>query len=349
MWSENDNISRTFVCRDRDYIKDKAGRFLRVLGDHHLDDSIASYVKYFPSDLGIRTINGKLYGYNSFVSKSFVILKECDGRIAFSHRHGGIITTTPVNEISSHYSCKNKLQHIATRRDEYLKHIVGRHLIGFIDTISSMISLNKIGITGSFLIDAQNDKSDIDLVCYGKDAYEVIKKYFQGSSFIQRYEDGLADILYTRRMMHMAPMDFDTLILQESRKLQGVVRGTGIHINCQPLREIDDCFMDFTMMVIGEISCIAQIVDDSQGIFAPAYYEIDVVSFVNCLFNDNSFKKRITLMISYMGDFSQVFRNGDKVFLEGKLVKIKKDGKVMFGIELSSWNTERKYKAILLK
>ena len=39
--------------------------------------------------------------------------------------------------------------------------------------------------------------------------------------------------LYERRMIHMAPMDFDVLLRQERRKIQALWDGR-VHVNCQP-------------------------------------------------------------------------------------------------------------------
>ena len=173
--------------------------------------------------------------------------------------------------------------------------------------------------------------------------------YFQNNRIIQKYEGDLAIELFNRRMIHMAAMDFDTLILQESRKMQGIIAGTKIHINCQPLRDSDDTFMDIQMLEIGEISCVICITDDQQGMFSPAYYGIEVLSIVDGIFNDVAFKKDITVLLSFIGAFSQSFKNGDRVFVEGKLVRIVKNEKITFGIELSPWNTNRTFKAILLR
>lgn len=339
----------TEKVRDRDYILDTDGNYLRIVGDYHPAGTVVSYVKYFPSVHGVRMIRNKLYGYNSFVAKSFIILKECDDRIIFSHRHGGIITTTPETKIREYFSCRKKIQQIVSQKDIYSKHPVGKYLIDFLDLITDAVDLRYVGITGSFLIGAENKNSDIDLVCYGEKTYQNLKLFFEKKTFIQRYENELANILFARRMIHMAAMDFDTLILQESRKLQGVIRGTDIHINCQPLRLDDDTSMDLNLMEIGDISCVAQILDDSQGGYSPAYYRIEVLSIVNSIFADAQFKEKITVMLSFIGVFSQSFKTGDKVFLEGKLVRIIKHGKTCFGVELSPWNTDRVFKAVLLR
>lgn len=40
--------------RDRDYILDSDGNYLKVVGDIHPKGCVVSYVKYFPSEYGTR-------------------------------------------------------------------------------------------------------------------------------------------------------------------------------------------------------------------------------------------------------------------------------------------------------
>ena len=338
-----------YVVRDRDYLLDTDGNYLRILGDYHPEGTIVSYVKYYPSALGIRTIGDQLYGYNTFVSKNYNLLKEQEDRVIFSDRHGCVMTATPFDKVKQYFSCREKLQQIYKEKEAYQKHPVGKHLIAFLDKIKEKVDLKNMGITGSFLIDAQNEKSDIDLVCYGRETYEACKRFFKEAPFLQRYEEELVNVLYTRRMMHMAPMDLETLIRQEAGKLQGVIRGTGIHINCQPLRADEDTSMDLHLIELGTVSCILQITEDNNSMFAPAIYTVKVESVINSLFHDGTLAGKIHKLLSLQGDFSQVFHEGDRVYVEGKLVRINRGDEPEFAIELSAFQTEKAYKAILLK
>ena len=336
------------VIRDRDYIRDSNGNYLRIIGDHHPDGQILSFVKYFPSSFGVREIHRQYFGYNTFIAKSFVLLRDNSDRLIFSEHLGSIITTTPITQVVEYYSCREKTKKILSQKEKYLLHPVGKHLVRFTEEASKYMDIKDLGVTGSFLFDAENDGSDIDLVCYGQSAYNALVCLFQSTNILQRYEGELAIELYKRRMTHLASMDFKTLLLQESRKLQAVISDTNIHINCQPLRNDGDDFMDIHLFEIGDISCIAEIVGDSQGIFSPAYYSIKVHRILNCLFAGEDFKQQITILLSLSGTYSQVFKSGDCVYLEGKLVKVEGRGISSFGVELTSWHTSHFYKATLL-
>lgn len=111
--------------RDRDYLLDIEGNYLKVVGDIHPDGCIVSYVKYFPSEFGVRTRDGKRYGYNSFVSKSFSIFGGSWDRVCFSPYHGGILTCTLTSQIVKVFSCRDKLKEIIENKEIYKKHKVG--------------------------------------------------------------------------------------------------------------------------------------------------------------------------------------------------------------------------------
>lgn len=147
----------------------------------------------------------------------------------------------------------------------------------------------------------------------------------------------------------MADMNFDALIKQENRKLQGLTFKNKVHINCQPLREDSGIFADIELIEVGEISCVARIIEDREGIYSPAIYKIKTINVLDSLFNGRKqFKDEVKYLISFIGAYSNSFLRGDKVFLEGKLVQVKNGGKIAYGIELSPWNTNRTFKALLL-
>ncbi len=334
---------------DRDYLLDDRGNFLKVVGERHPKAGVVSYVKYFPSQYGARDIQGKQYGYNSFVPKSFVILQEDHDRVAFSPFHGGILTVTPSNRIKQCFSCTDKLRQIRSESEEYQRHPVGAALVQLLSYLENHVPIDQIGITGSFLIDAYNLVSDIDLVCYGEDVRLAVSKALSECSQMESYERH-ALRLYNRRMIHMAPMDFSLLMKQEQRKIQGLWGGK-IHVNCQPLRcrQGQTIFKDLTFIEVGEISCIAQIENDQEGNFAPAYYEIRVLDIINSVFDGSiGCASEIKAFISYIGAYAGSFREGERVYLDGKLVQVRRGAEQFYAIEVTPWNTQRTFKAQLL-
>lgn len=77
-------------------------------------------------------------------------------------------------------------------------------------------------------------------MCYGKSGYEAAQELFQNAALIRPYEGEDLMRLYLRRAKYMTGSDFDTLIKQEQRKLQGLAPCSGAHINCDPIRADGD-------------------------------------------------------------------------------------------------------------
>jgi uncharacterized protein len=59
------------------------------------------------------------------------------------------------------------------------------------------------------------------------------------------------------------------------------------------------------------------------------------------------FARRITYLRSYLGAYTGAFREGDTVYLSGKLVHLQDGEHAGFGIELTPWNVSKSYLANL--
>lgn len=149
----------------------------------------------------------------------------------------------------------------------------------------------------------------------------------------------------------MAGSDFDNLIKQELRKLQGLTPHADAHINCEPIRSDDDrTFARMYAKEIGEMTLLANVTDHSQGIATPALYQIKVQNILSSTVDEpGTFIHRITHMRSYLGAYTGAFRTGDTVYLSGKLVHIQDGDCGAFGIELTPWNVSTSYLASLAR
>ena len=334
-------------ARDRDYVQDCNGNVLRIIGDDHPKDGVLSFVKYFPSEHGCRIVNGIHSGYNSLVCKSKELLGHEKNRVVYSNILGAEVTYTPDSLITRYYSCREKSKFVLSSRQDYLLHPVGKHLIRFLEYASELLTIDEIGITGSFLFNAQTDNSDIDLVCYGRNAYEAFSLLFKNKNLIQRYEDGYQQKILQRRRTQGSEVDSKVLLIQESRKLQGMIKGTTIHINCQPLRNNNETLKNHTIRSLGCVSGTVIILDDQEGRFSPAYYSIRVLSIMACKIDYIEEAKQASVLVSLLGDYAQSFRESDRVYVEGEVVEISCQDKIFYGIELSRWNNSSNHQARL--
>jgi uncharacterized protein len=321
----------------------------KVIGDVHPDSHYLGYVKYHPDPKGDRRLFGSTYRQNSVVSKSFGILADRPECYLYSSVLGCVITGIPRQDIARHYSTRHTLQHLHTEPDLVKEARAGQDLLAIADHIITSGQAELFGVTGSFLVGCYNARSDIDLVCYGTAGYEAAQSLFANKRLIRPYDGDDLTRLYLRRAKYMAGSDFDTLIRQEQRKLQGLTPADA-HINCEPLRSDDDpAFVRTTAKEIGDVTLLAQITDhQAHGLATPALYGITVTTILASTFDEpDRFAPRITQLRSYLGAYTGAFRTGDTVHVTGKLVHLHDGHHATFGVELTPWNTGTSYLANL--
>ncbi|MFE1775999.1 hypothetical protein [Streptomyces sp. NPDC059008] len=207
-----------------------------------------------------------------------------------------------------------------------------------------------IGVTGSFVVGVCNARSDIDLVCYRPRGYEAAQALFAERSLIRPYEGESLTRLYVRRAKYVAGSSFDALLQQESRKFQGLTAGAGAHINCEPLgADGDRTLAGVVSREVGAISVLARVTDHSEGLATPAVYGITVDTVIGSTIDEAAtFAWRITQMRSYLGAYTGAFREGDLVYLSGRLVHLHGPGeRSTFGIELTPWSAAESFLADL--
>ncbi|MFC5147618.1 nucleotidyltransferase domain-containing protein [Streptomyces aureoversilis] len=328
---------------------DHHGVVFKVIGDSHPGSHYLGYVKYHPDDKGDRHLFGRTYRQNSVVSKSFGILACRPECYVYSDTLGCVITGIPRDDIAVHYSCRHALLAIQEEPGPVAGIPVGKDLLAITQWVASNGIQGLIGITGSFLVGCYNERSDIDLVCYGPEGYEAARELFKQTELIRPYDGEDLTRLYLRRAKYMEGSSFDALIKQERRKLQGLTASAGAHINCEPIRaDRDKTFSLVSSKEIGEISLLAEITDHAEGLTTSAVYEIKVKTILSSTVDEpGSFARRITHMRSYLGAYTGAFRSGDTVHLTGKLVHTQDGERGGFGIELTPWSVSGSYVANL--
>lgn len=283
------------------------------------------------------------------MSKSFGILAGRPECYVYSDALGCVITGIPRDDIAVHYSCRHALLAIHEDPGPVADNPAGKDLLAITEWVASNDAHGLIGVTGSFLVGCYNERSDIDLVCYGPEGYEAAQELFKQEQLIRPYDGDDLTRLYIRRAKYMEGSSFDTLIKQERRKLQGLTANAGAHINCEPIRaDRDKTFSRISSKEIGEVSLLAEITGHAEGLTTPAVYEIKVKTILSSTVDEpDSFARRITHMRSYLGAYTGAFRSGDTVHLSGKLVHTQDGERSGFGIELTPWTVSGSYVANL--
>jgi uncharacterized protein len=321
----------------------------KVIGDTHPDGHYLGYVKYHPDERGDRRLFGQTYRQNTIVSKSFGILADRPECYVYSPVLGCVITGLPRQDIVAHYSCRQALAAIYEDPSRVEGARASEDLLAIITRIIRAGKADLFGVTGSFLAGCFNQRSDIDLVCYGQAGYAAARELFANEDLVKPYTGDDLMQLYLRRAKYMAGGNFDALMRQEKRKFQGLTARVGAHINCEPLRSDDDpAFARMYAKEIGEMTLLATITDHTQGLATPALYRIDVQMVLSSTIDEpEAFARRITYLRSYLGAYTGAFRSGDIVHVSGKLVHLQDGDHSGFGIELTPWSVSSSYLASL--
>ncbi|MFD5878486.1 hypothetical protein [Streptomyces yangpuensis] len=323
-----------------------------MIGDVHPETHWLGYVKYYPNERGDRSLFGRRYRQNSVVSKAFGILADRPECYVYSPAVGCVITGVPRQDVVLHYSCRQALTTLQQSPELLDGTPVSKDLLAIVTWIEESGHADDFGVTGSFLVGVCNERSDIDLVCYGPRGYEAAAALFAERSLIRPYEGDERTRLYLRRAKYMTGSSFDMVMRQEARKFQGLTAGAGAHINCEPLRaDGDRSFDNVLAQEVGQISVLARVTDHSKGLATPALYRIEVEAvFESTIDEPEVFARRITHLRSYLGAYTGAFREGDQVYLSGALVHLQEPGRVdTFGIELTPWTAAESYLANLTR
>lgn len=196
--SVSSKTRRETPIRDRDYLLDKDGMIFKVIGDSHPESHHLGYVKYYPDARGDRSLFGRSYRQNSVVSKSFGILADRPECYVYSEMLGRVITGVPRSHVAHHYSARETLRELLVEPRDRENLAVGRDLLAIARLLDQRQQLDLFGVTGSFLVGCANKRSDIDLVCYGKEGYRSAREIFGSSDLIQPYAGENQTLLYLR-------------------------------------------------------------------------------------------------------------------------------------------------------
>ena len=174
------------------------------------------------------------------------------------------------NRIIKHHQPKHRLQQLiqATWHDP-----VERDLFLLCELFERHgLDLTQIGITGSLLIGVQNQESDIDLVCYGRNVFHqcrAITRKLVEQGHLHALNDRDWQQSYQRRSCDLS---FDDYVWHELRKYnKAVINGRKFDLNF-----IDGCINSKTVRYqkCGAIMLQCRVTDDTHAFDYPAEFKI---------------------------------------------------------------------------
>lgn len=291
------------------YIKLRTGDIFTVKGTYNLNRFVIAYPKYVKSIYGDRiSKNGTRYLKLSSFSKQLAYLKtayRC--YINFDYYLGFEIPRIPINEIEFIYNPIEKIRSILKKnhQTEVVKE--------FINLLYKCFEVEKVGISGSYLIDLQTESSDIDIVIYNasRESYEKFCSLVKDVLYKDRK---YLEIVYRERVQEL-PIPFDKYVLLEKRRyLEGMYKNTRFFLRLVNT-ELDN-YNKFIRRRFGVGVYKIEIIDNEYAIYTPCIYKVKVLDIIS------GKKLPITELFSYRGRFCEIGYPGDKFIVKGVIEKV---------------------------
>jgi len=325
-------------AREGDLIETVEGLIFDVKGLVHPPDRIVAYLRYVEDPNGDRKREDKTYmKVYSLDEREEILRKRYPQYLYYDPVFGDHMQEVPKKRISRIYKPSDKVSELLKKSG--LDHVEAE-AIEFVQILqdSSNVKLEKMGISGSILVGLHTEKSDIDVIIYGREnclsvhsALEMAMKKRSGP--ILKYDSKDLERLYEFRSRDTW-MPLEEFIRLERRKaMQGKFMERDFFIRfLLDWDEVDEKYGDRTYIPSGYARIKARILDDSESIFTPCKYLIDKVKIL-----EGTKVQTLKEIVSFRGRFCEQARKGEMVLAQGKVEKVvKKDGTEFFRLILGA-------------
>ncbi|MGQ9719808.1 MAG: nucleotidyltransferase domain-containing protein [Candidatus Jordarchaeum sp.] len=306
-----------------DFIEDKNNLILDVKGLIHPPDKVIAYLRYFPDNKGERLRkNGKKYRkVYSLEDREKYLEKNFPEYIYFDSVFGVKLQAVPRNRIKKVHNPIERLQRVISHgfTDELEKDV-----ILFSETLQeeSEIPMQKIGVSGSVLVDLTQPDSDIDIIVYGEKncrlVYEALGNLFnKKDSIIKAYSDEGLKKLYEFRVTDTM-MSYEEFAFSEKRKyMSGEINGRTFFLRfLKEPSELSEKYGDVKYISLNNAIIKGLVLDDKEAIFTPCRY---IIKHTKTL---EGKAPQITEIVSYRGRFCDQVRANERFIAQGKIEKV---------------------------
>ena len=306
-----------------DYIQTTDGLFFAVKGSIHPPGLVVATLRYVPDPDGDREINNTRHRRVYSLGETTDYLRKYYPKY-LNHVHRLVIEvqSVPHSSISRYYDPRKRLIDIVTTPTSRLESTLKE----FVETISDTadVPLNNIGVSGSLLIGAQRDESDIDLNVYGGPeagrVYPALRNMRENYDWVQPLTGAIYDSVLNSRWNDTG-LPLNRFAEIEKRKiLHGMVHGREYFIR---LLTSDD---NYASKPINKVTIKALITDDSRSFYNPCVYKVRA--------EENQTPFPILELKSYRGKFAEQVTHGEMVEARGTLEEVKGPDGVFYRLML---------------
>ncbi|NQY27114.1 MAG: hypothetical protein HRT92_08045 [Piscirickettsiaceae bacterium] len=268
-----------FPYLPKDFIQTKEGLIFAVVSYLPQEGKVGCFLRYIPSESGWKKVD---------TEQANQLLQQSYPQYYYqSKQFDTVFHAVAVNDITQHYRPEQRLQAVLQRepRDE-----IERKLQMLIPILVRLgVDCHLLGLTGSMLINQQQEKSDIDLAVYGRIAFQQTRQAVR-QALIERTINKLNQSSMKDNFQRRAgELSFDEFSWHENRKLnKAVIEGCKFDIGMVCLAdelEIDQNQNQYQKK--GLLTIKTKVIDDDHAFDYPAIYKVDnaltpyIVSFTH--------------------------------------------------------------------
>jgi predicted nucleotidyltransferase len=326
--------------REGDFIELYDNAIFEVKGFIHAPGMLTCYPRYIPDEKGDRSKGSRCYIKVYPLKDRYRILKSKYPDILIDDPvFGMVVPEVPIKQIS-----------VLHKPNKYLEKMNSKKKLGkieqiaieFVNVISkySGVDISNLGISGSIMVGLQNQKSDIDLIVYGKSesllVQECMRNLFLKKETPRLLENGEMWNLYKTRFPD-ENIPYNIFKEHENRKtIQGKYQNREFFIRYLPkISEISEEYGDYSYKSYGNIEVKATITESSESHLTPCKYQIEVIEFIN-----GKEVKNLDEVTSLRGRFCEQAYVNERVRISGKLEKVSSSIHESYRILLGSQDSD---------
>ena len=287
--------------RPKDFISIDDKLFFAVVYEYQEDNHVLTFLRYIKDNTGMHKLTTK---------KAEKIISEYYPEFQFNSSYTDIgLHGIPINMIKKIYYPEETVNQLLNTRTPENKE---RDAIGAIKYLQGIgCKADNIGITGSIMLGAHNECSDIDIVIYGREAFLKIRSQIKNSLAIGEL-NSLNQIMwqdaYERRN---CALSFDDFYFHEIRKFNKFMFGNSkVDISAIP-NEVEKYEESGPYKKVGKDKILSIVTNDKYAYDFPARYSI----------KHDSIKEVISYTATYIGQA----KKGEKIEAAG-FIEEDKDG-----------------------
>ncbi|MEM0376035.1 MAG: hypothetical protein QXP43_07035 [Nitrososphaerota archaeon] len=303
--------------RDRDMFATEEGWIFSVLGDVHPPKRIWSYLKYVPGPGPWRAADGRTYtrAFTTYtVRELLAIMDEVRAKrpeyLYYDPTVGNEVMAPPLEAVVEYWSASEGLKRISERVEEGRASRLELEAIGLVRWLEEHADLkrNDFGVTGSLLLGIHHDRSDIDLLVYGRRNMMKAMEALRTAVGPVKPGAGQGLVETLRSIYRMPATDARILAARVAHKgLYGTTPYSVFGVRDQPMHG----YGDYQYVGKGIVEVEVEITDSSESLFTPSIYLVEEKAF------------GIERIMSYHMVLAGLFEPGDRLRVRAKLEEVK--------------------------